>query len=126
MSGVQSRPATESVLWELAFGPGGVLLDRAGAVISACCSNGNHVRLDGPAAARADRAALEEGLDQATACDQLHRDDRTRTACVRLLHGRDPRDPKLYHLVIDTTVMPVDTCVDTIVAVVSGFWDARR
>ena len=65
-------------------------------------------------------------LDQATACDQLHRNDWARTAYVRHMYGRDPRDPKLYHLVIDTTVMPVDTCVDTIVAVVTGFWDARR
>jgi len=65
-------------------------------------------------------------LDQATACDQLDRNDWARTAYVRHMYGRDPRDPKLYHLVIDTTVTSVDTCVDTIVAVATGFWDARR
>ena len=69
---------------------------------------------------------MAEGLDQATACDQLHRNDWARTAYVRHMYGRDPRDPKPYHLVIDTTVTPVDTCVDTIVAVATGFWDARR
>jgi hypothetical protein len=45
------------------------------------------------AAARADKAALAEGLDQATACDQLHRNDRARTAYVGHLYERIPEIP---------------------------------
>jgi len=135
VSGVQSRPvtdedafrrATEKVLWELTIGPiGVVVLGRAGAVVLASCPNAFHVRLDGPVAARANRAASEEGLDQATACDQLHRNDRARSSYVRHLYGRDPRDPTLYQLIVDTTVMSVEACVDAIIAAATSFWDAR-
>jgi len=133
VSGVQSpstidedtfRQTTEKVLWELASGSGGVVLGRAGALVLASCPNALHVRLDGPAAARAARAALQEGLSLTTARDQLRQADRTRTAYVRHLYGRDPRDPRHYHLVIDSTVVPLDACLDTIVAAATGLWGA--
>jgi MFS family permease len=70
VSGVQSRPATdedafrratEKVLWDLGLGSDGVVvLGRAGAVVLALCPNTFHVRLDGPVAARANKAALEK------------------------------------------------------------------
>jgi EmrB/QacA subfamily drug resistance transporter len=131
VSGVQTRPATdehvfrqatEKVLWELASGPGGVVLGRAGALVLASCPGALHVRLDGPATARADRAATWENLDQKTAWDQLRRTDQARTTYVRRLYGRDPRDAGLYHMVIDSTAIPVDACVDVIVAAALRCW----
>ncbi len=131
VSGMQSRPstdedafrqATEKVLWELASGTGGVILGRAGAVVLASCPNALHVRLDGPAAARACAAALEHGLEETAIREQLYQSDRARSAYVRHLYGRDPRDPALYHLVIDSTALPLDACVDAIATVAAGLW----
>jgi len=117
------RQATEKVLWELASGPGGVVLGRAGAVILASCPDALHLRLDGPAASSAERAALEEGIDQATAPDQLNQTDRARAAYVRHLYGRDLRDPALYDLVIDSTSVSLNACLDAILAVATGSAD---
>jgi len=130
-SGMQTRPAadeeafrqaTERVLWDLASGPGGVVLGRAGALVLASSPDALHVRLDGPPAARADRVALQEGLDRSTAWEQLQRTDQARAAYVRRLYGRDLRDPDLYHLVIDSTAVPLDACLEIIVAVATGSW----
>ena len=40
--------------------------------------------------------------------------DKARTAYVRRLYRCDPADPSLYHLVIDSTAMPLDTVVELI------------
>lgn len=51
-----------------------------------------------------------------------HATDQARTAYLRHLYGRDVRDPDLYDLVIDSTVVPIDVCVDTIAMVASAMW----
>jgi cytidylate kinase len=40
--------------------------------------------------------------------------DRTRTAYVRRLYRVDPADGSLYHVVIDSTAIPLDTVVELI------------
>src|SRR5712671_6328214 len=77
----------------LAAAGGGVILDRAAAVVLGK-DRGFHVRLDGPA----DRRAA----------------DKARTAYVRRLYRCDPADPSLYHLVIDSTAIPLDTVTELI------------
>ena len=116
------RQATERVLWDLAAGSGGVVLGRGGALILATCPGALHVRLDGPAGQRAARVAIEHGICLAEASKQLDTTDRARTAYLRHLYGRDVRDPDLYELVIDSTAVPLDTCVDTIAAVATALW----
>jgi MFS family permease len=116
------RQANEKVLWELVVGGGGVVLGRASAVILASCPQAFHVRLDGPAESRAARVAREQGIDQAAAWEQLREIDRVRTDYVRRSYGRDPADPDLYDLTIDSTVVPLEACVDAIVTVVNEFW----
>jgi EmrB/QacA subfamily drug resistance transporter len=129
VSGVQSTPATdeevfrattEKVLKEIAAGPGGVILGRAAAVVLAGLPGALHVRLDGPANARMERAARDQGLGPEAAWDLLRRNDRARTAYVRHLYGQDPEDPALYHMVLDSTVVPIDACVAAIVAMATG------
>jgi MFS family permease len=114
------RQATEKVLWDLAAGPGGVVLDRAAAVVLASHPRALHVRLDGQAAARARRAAAREGIGQEAAWHRLHQADRVRTAYARRLYGTDPADPRLYHLVIDTTTVPLHACADAIAALATA------
>ncbi|MGH9086989.1 MAG: AAA family ATPase [Acidimicrobiales bacterium] len=112
------RQATEKVLWDLASGSGGVVFGRAGAVVLGPCPSAFHVRLDGPAAARAQRAVVTSGIDEETAWQQLRQTDHARAAYARHLYGSDPSDRRQYHLVIDTTAMPLEASVDAIVGAV--------
>ncbi|GAA2163442.1 hypothetical protein GCM10009727_79840 [Actinomadura napierensis] len=50
----------------------------------------------------------------------LDDNDRARTAYVKHFYGADPADPRLYHLVIDTTRLPVPAAADVIAAAARG------
>jgi cytidylate kinase len=72
------------------------------------------VRLFGPEEARVVQAARIEVVDEDTARQRLPEVDRARAQYVRRLYGSDIDDPDLYHLQIDSTVLPLDTCVEII------------
>lgn len=107
---------TEAVLREIADGPGGVLLGRAAMVVLGGRPDVLCVRLDGPVEARVGQAVLLNGVDEATARTELRDADRAREAYVRLFYGVSQDDPSLYHLSIDSTEIPVETCIELIVA----------
>ena len=46
-------------------------------------------------------------------------------AYLRQLYGADPGDPRLYHLIIDTTRVPPQVCADAIVAAATAVAPAR-
>jgi len=98
---------------------GGVILGRAAAVVLGK-DRGFHVRLDGPPALRIDRGAEIEGISLEQARTRLSAADKARTAYVRRLYRRDPADASLYHLVIDSTAIPLDTVIELILAAVSA------
>ncbi len=58
---------------------------------------------------------LLEGADRATAERHLDETDRAREAYVRHFYRVDARDPELYHLVIDSTAIPLGACTELIV-----------
>ena len=97
----------------LAAAGGGVILDRAAAVVLGK-DRGFHVRLDGPADRRAAQGAAVEGISQDQARQRLRAADKARTAYVRRLYRCDPADASLYHLVIDSTAIPLDTVTELI------------
>jgi cytidylate kinase len=97
----------------LASGGGAVILGRAAAVVLGK-DRGFHVRLDGPAARRVVQGAAVEGISEEQAAERLRAADKARTAYVRRLYRCDPADASLYHLVIDSTAMPLDTVVELI------------
>ena len=97
----------------LAVDGGGVILGRAGAVVLGK-DRGFHVRLDGPADRRVVQGAAVEGISEAQAAERLRAADKARTAYVRRLYRCDPADASLYHLVIDSTAMPLDTVIELI------------
>ena len=97
----------------LADGGGGVILGRGAAVVLGK-DHGFHVRLDGPAERRVVQGAAIEGISDEQARERLGAADKARTAYVRRLYRTDPADPSLYHLVIDSTAMPLDTVVELI------------
>lgn len=110
----------EQVLWQMARSTGGVILGHAGAVVLHSSPGALHVRLDGPAGARARRVTELEGLDERTARGRLRKNDRARETYVRYIYRANPEDPKLYHLVIDSTALPLETCVDIVVRASRG------
>ena len=52
---------------------------------------------------------------RAEAGQRLRAADKARTAYVRRLYRCDPADPAMYHLMIDSTAIPLDTVTELIV-----------
>lgn len=103
----------------LAAADGGVILGRAAAVVLGK-NRGFHVRLDGPAGRRAAQGAVIEGITQQQARQRLDAADKARTAYVRRLYRCDPADPSWYHLIIDSTAIPLDTVTELIITAASA------
>jgi cytidylate kinase len=95
---------------------GGVAVGRGGMVILQSVPWALHVYLGGPREARLRRRMSVEGIDHDTAERRRRFEDRTRIEYVRRAYGVDGNDPKLYHLMIDSTAVDLDTCVELIVA----------
>jgi hypothetical protein len=110
------RHATEQVLREQAAGEGAVILGRAGAIVLAGEPAALHVRLTGPEEARIEQGMLLEGVDRETAARHLEETDRARQVYVHHFYRADPRDARHYHLLIDSTAIPLDACTSMIVA----------
>ena len=103
----------ETGIRRLLAGGGGVILGRAAAAVLGK-DRGFHVRLDGPVARRAAQGAVIEGISEEQARDRLRAADKARDAYVRRLYRCDPADASLYHLVIDSTAVPLDTVIELI------------
>jgi cytidylate kinase len=94
---------------------GGVIVGRNGALILAKWSGALHVRLDGPVERRIEHAARTHGIDLDRAAKRQRREDVMRADMSIQLYGWDPRDPTRYDLVLNTSTLDVQTCVDVIV-----------
>lgn len=110
------RRATEEVISRQAATGAGVILGRAGAVLLRDDPRVLRVRLDGPAEDRIRRAVALGEISEDTARQAMTKADRTHEAYVKHFYAQDVRDPRLYHLVIDSTAIPVQACADMIVA----------
>ena len=108
------RAATERLL-EDSVRTGAVVLGRAGACALLGHRDVLRVRLYGDPAARTAQAARLEGVDAATAAARLPTVDGARDAYVRRLYGRSADDPSLYHLQLDSTVLPLPVCAELVV-----------
>ena len=103
----------EAGIHRLLAADGGVILGRAAAVVLGK-DRGFHVRLDGPAERRIVQGAAIEGISEEQARERLRAADKARAAYVRRLYRCDPADASLYHLVIDSTAVPLDTVIELI------------
>jgi len=106
---------TEALLREAADAGDVVVLGRAGALVLRDRPGALHVRLDGPEEARLAQAMRVEGIDEEEARQRQRNSDRARTAYVKHFYGADPCNPDHYHLVLDSTALPIETCVELIV-----------
>jgi cytidylate kinase len=93
----------------------GVILGRGAAALLHDHPVALHVLLDGTKAARLEQAMLIEGIDRPAAEQRLARNDRFRRAYLEDLYGIDPREPGVFHLVLDSTAIPLDDCVELII-----------
>ena len=107
------RCSAEDGIHGLVADGGGVILGRAAAVVLGR-DRGFHVRLDGPPDRRIIQGATVEGISQEQASAHMQAADRARAAYVRRLYRVDPADASLYHMVIDSTAIPLDTVIELI------------
>lgn len=105
---------TERMITQTARQQGGVFLGRAGAVVLAEHPAALHVRLDAPQKRRIQQTATFAEVTEREARRIVEDNDRARTAYVKHFYRSDPADPDHYHLVVDSTTIPVQTCVDLI------------
>jgi cytidylate kinase len=114
------RQQCEEGIRRLAGAGAGVILGRGAAVVLGKDS-GFHVRLYGPPGLRVVQGAAIEGIGQQEAERHLAAADRARDAYVRRLYRADPADPRYYHLMIDSTAIPLDGVVEIILRAVAAF-----
>jgi len=107
------RQYCEEDIRRMAADDAGVILGRGAAVVLGK-NTGFHVRLDGPAELRLVQGASIEAVSPDEARRHLDTADRARDAYVRRLYRADPTDTRHYHLVIDSTAIPLDAVTDII------------
>jgi cytidylate kinase len=95
---------------------GGVTIGRGGMVVLRGLPRALHVHLGGPREARVKQAMQLEGVDHEAAARRQDTEDETRIGYVRRAYGVDGEDPSFYHLMLDSTALDLDACVELIVA----------
>ena len=114
------RHRCEEGIRRLAAADAGVILGRGAAVVLGK-GRGFHVRLDGPQDLRVTAGAAIEGIGDDEARRHMNAADRAWTAYVRRLYRADPTEPRHYHLVIDSTAIPLDTVTEIILRALASF-----
>jgi cytidylate kinase len=94
---------------------GCVVLGRGGMVILGSIPTALHVQLQGPRLARVEQAMRLESIDRRTAERRRRAEDAARIGYVRRSYRVDGADPSLYHLILDSTELALEACVDLIV-----------
>jgi hypothetical protein len=108
------RSASEAQLQHVADTTGAVVLGRAGMVVFGNRPDALCVRLDGPVEARIAQV-VAQGVDEATARQGQRVVDSAREAYARVFFNVRQDDPRLYHVILDSTTLSAEACVDIIV-----------
>jgi cytidylate kinase len=116
------RDSVEASIYQEIQPDGAVILGRGAAVVLAGHARAFHVRLSGPKARRLQRGMAAEHIDEATAKARLEETDRARSRYVERVYGANPDDPCRYHLVLDSTALTAESCVDVIEVAAHSFW----
>ncbi|MEO6124964.1 MAG: cytidylate kinase-like family protein [Ilumatobacteraceae bacterium] len=118
----QLRRQVQTSVSRVASDAGGVILGRAAAVVLGSHPTAFNVRLHGPSDRCLRQGAAIEGVTEAVARQHQTDSDRSWGRFVTRLFDRDPSDSKLYHLVLDTTVLPLDASIALISGAARAFW----
>ncbi|HEY4006618.1 MAG TPA: cytidylate kinase-like family protein [Pseudonocardia sp.] len=98
---------------------GGVILGRAAAMVLRDHPTALHVRLDGDPERRIRQAMRTLHIGEHEARNAQVQNDNARTSYVRHFYRADATDPAHYHLLLDSTRLSFDTCVELIVTAAS-------
>ena len=93
-----------------------MILGRAAAIVLADHPGAFHVRLDGAPERRVAQVVAAMGMSERAAREAMIRNDKARVGYVRHFYGADPANPHYYHLVLDSTRIPLEACIEIIVA----------
>jgi hypothetical protein len=108
------RRATEEVLLQQAATGQAVILGRGAVVVLRGHPRTLRVRLDGPAGRRV-RQAMQLGRVDPEAAERARLQfDRAHEGYMRKFYGVDVHDPSLYHVVLDSTAIELEACVEMI------------
>lgn len=126
--GVDERVGVvEKALRRAADGDGAVILGWAGVFVLQGRDDTLHVRLDASVEARRRQAMRHGNLDEATAAAQQRDADRARAGYIHDVYPAARwEDPRNYHLLIDSTALSLQACVDLIVAAAGDRFPANR
>ncbi len=94
---------------------GGVVVGRAGVYVLRDAPGVLRVLLDGPRHKRVALGSALEGVDLATAERRQAAHDSSRVNIAQGQYGADPNELRQYAMVLDTTVIDLDTAADLIV-----------
>lgn len=119
------RAATQAVLLRQAATGRGVILGRAATIVLQRHASVLRARLNGPAARRIEQAMRLEAIDEPTARERQRQLDHAHATYAKHFYGVNIEDPSLYHLVLDSTTIDIDTCVDILVAAAHSLRDNR-
>ena len=108
--------ATSRVIHALADAGGYVILGRGAQCILAGRADVLHASLVGTPDDRARRISEWQHIDEHTARHRCRDLDGERAAYVKRYYGRDIRDPLLYDLVLNTSLLSLTDATDLIVA----------
>jgi Cytidylate kinase-like family len=109
-----ARRKSDALLGRLAQSGRGVVLGRAAVAVLRDDPRVLRVRLYGPPGRRIEQAVRAFGAERAVAANAVRNLDRTHDAYLRQFYGADIDDPALYHLMIDSTVVPIEACAEII------------
>jgi hypothetical protein len=115
------RLATETILRGVADAEGAVILGRCAMVVLAAHHDVLRVRLDGPLEARIARV-VAGGTDEAAARRSQKDVDGAREQYARYFYRVSLADSALYHLIIDSSALSVECCVDLICRASEGLF----
>lgn len=118
----QLRRQVETSVSRVAGDAGGVILGRAAAVVLADHPTAFNIRLHGPSGRCLAQGASIEGVEESVARQHQADSDRSWGRFVTRLFDRDPADPKLYHVVLDSTALPVEASIELLAGAARAFW----
>jgi len=115
---------TEVAIRAVADAGGAVILGRAAVFVLKDRTDVFHVRLDGDVEARCHAAMEHEHIDHNAAAKMQHDTDQARRAYIAHFYPRCGNwdDPRHYHMVLDSTAISLDACVDLIVRGAQDFF----
>jgi cytidylate kinase len=103
-----------------------LIMGRGGQVVLKDYPGALHVQIVAPFAKRVQVAIERHGLDKRAAQNRVRASERARFDYLRRYHDVDRLDPTLYHLVINTGWLSIDTAVALIAAAQKDVAQAPR